>query len=72
MWQEADLTLWYRPIEALKFGLQYCYDRTDCLQNLNNPPLRLLSDRAPGNQHRLQERGRSPPHRVRRLHVLLT
>ena len=26
LWQEFDLTLWYRPIEAIKFGLQYCYE----------------------------------------------
>jgi len=31
------LTLWYRPIEAIKFGLQYSYGRTDYLQKLNNP-----------------------------------
>ncbi len=37
LWQEFDLTLWYRPIEALKFGLQYTYGRTDYLQKLNNP-----------------------------------
>ena len=32
-----DLTLWYRPIQALKFGLQYSYGRTDYFQKLNNP-----------------------------------
>jgi len=37
LWQEFDLTLWYRPIEAIKFGLQYSYGRTDYLQKLNNP-----------------------------------
>ncbi len=37
LWSEYDLTLWYRPIEALKFGLQYCYERTDFLQSTNNP-----------------------------------
>jgi len=37
LWQEYDLTLWYRPIEALKFGLQYAYERTDFLQAVNNP-----------------------------------
>ncbi len=48
-----DLTLWYRPIEALKFGLQYSYERTDFLQKLNNPavaalPGRLRANLAPG------------------------
>ncbi len=37
MWNEIDLTLWYRPIEAVKFGLQYSYGRTDYLQKVNNP-----------------------------------
>ena len=37
LWQELDLTLWYRPIQALKFGLQYSYGRTDYFQKLNNP-----------------------------------
>ncbi len=35
--QEYDLTLWYRPIESFKFGLQYSYTRTDWLQKVNNP-----------------------------------
>ena len=25
---ESNLTLWYRPIAALKFGLTYAYERT--------------------------------------------
>ncbi len=37
LWNEIDLTLWYRPVEAFKFGLQYAYGRTDWLQKLNNP-----------------------------------
>jgi hypothetical protein len=32
MWQEVDFTLWYRPIQAIKFGLQYAWQRTDWLQ----------------------------------------
>jgi len=39
LWSEYDLTLWYRPIEAIKFGLTYAYERTDYLQKLNNPSL---------------------------------
>ena len=39
LWQEFDLTLWYRPIEAIKFGLQYSYGRTDYFQKLNNPQI---------------------------------
>jgi hypothetical protein len=30
---EYDLCLWYRPIQALKFGLEYEYARTNYLQN---------------------------------------
>jgi hypothetical protein len=30
---EFDLALWYRPIQAFKFGLQYAYNRTDWFQN---------------------------------------
>jgi len=29
---EFDLALWYRPITAFKFGLQYAYNRTNWLQ----------------------------------------
>ena len=31
--QEVDATLWWRPIAALKFGLQYSYVHTDYLTN---------------------------------------
>ncbi len=37
LWSEYSVTLWYRPIEALKFGLQYSYERSDYLQKVNNP-----------------------------------
>ncbi|MEW6387469.1 MAG: hypothetical protein AB1491_08140 [Thermodesulfobacteriota bacterium] len=33
-WQIFNLTLWYRPITAMKFGLNYCYSRTDWYQKL--------------------------------------
>jgi hypothetical protein len=32
LWQQYNLTLWYRPIQSLKFGVQYSYVRTDWLQ----------------------------------------
>lgn len=32
LWQEIDFTLWYRPIQAFKFGLQYAWQRTSWLQ----------------------------------------
>ena len=31
--QQVDLTLWYRPIQAIKFGLQYSYMAVNYLQN---------------------------------------
>jgi hypothetical protein len=34
-WQEVDVTLWYRPIQAIKFGLQYAYQRTTWIQTLS-------------------------------------
>ncbi len=33
---EFDLALWYRPIKAFKFGLQYAYNRTNYFQNLRS------------------------------------
>ncbi len=35
-WYEMNLTLWYRPIQAVKFGLQYSYGRTDWFQARNS------------------------------------
>jgi hypothetical protein len=32
VWTELSTTLWYRPIEAFKFGLQYSYNRTGWFQ----------------------------------------
>jgi hypothetical protein len=32
-WQEIDFTLWYRPIQAIKFGLQYAWQRTTWMQS---------------------------------------
>jgi len=37
LWSEYNLTLWYRPIEAIKFGLTYAYERSDYLQKIDNP-----------------------------------
>ncbi len=37
LWSEYNLTLYYRPISAIKFGLTYAYERTDYLQGVNNP-----------------------------------
>jgi hypothetical protein len=34
MHQHYYATLWYRPVQALKFGLEYTYARTDYFQNI--------------------------------------
>jgi hypothetical protein len=34
-WQEIDFTLWYRPITAIKFGLQYAWQQTNWMQVLS-------------------------------------
>ena len=34
---EIDATIYYRPIEAVKFGLQYCYSRTQWLYGTASP-----------------------------------
>ena len=33
--QQASMTLWYRPIQAIKFGLQYSYMAVNYYQYLN-------------------------------------
>ena len=37
LWNEIDATIYYRPIEAIKFGLQYSYGQTDWLYQTANP-----------------------------------
>jgi hypothetical protein len=56
-WWELDATLWYRPITAIKFGLQYAYSRTDWLQRAGPavtaaPGARKVTDH--GEDHRVQ------------------
>lgn len=41
--QEIAATLWFRPITAIKFGLQYAYSRTDWLQKLPSPSAQWTS-----------------------------
>jgi len=36
--QQVDATLWYRPIQALKFGLQYSFARADYFQRTPGVP----------------------------------
>jgi hypothetical protein len=52
MMQQIEATLWYRPIQALKFGLQYSYARTDWLQ-ITTDPVNSGNTSSVGNEHRL-------------------
>jgi hypothetical protein len=51
--QQFDATLWYRPIQALKFGVQYAFARTDWLQTTTNPA-NSGNTSSVGNEHRVQ------------------
>ena len=43
-WQEYSLALWYRPIQALKFGVQYSYNRTDYFMKAGPTPTKTPAD----------------------------
>ncbi len=61
---EYDLTLWFRPITAIKFGLQYAYIRSNWFQNTQSPA---------GVKHLIYEQiWRRPPGGVRRVLLLLS
>lgn len=52
---EFDLALWYRPIQAFKFGLQYAYNRTIYFQNLRSGTAATPSNVTNlGEAHRVQ------------------
>jgi hypothetical protein len=53
MVEQIDATLWYRPIQALKFGVQYSWARTDWLQITTNPA-NSGNTNSVGNEHRVQ------------------
>jgi hypothetical protein len=48
--QQVDATLWYRPIEALKFGLQYTFAHTKWLEKTTVNG--RIADQ--GNEHRVE------------------
>jgi hypothetical protein len=53
MVEQVDATLWYRPIQALKFGVQYSWARTDWLQ-ITTDPANSGNTSSVGNEHRVQ------------------
>ena len=40
--ERVDATLWYRPLQALSFGVQYAFARSDYFQNTESFPALLL------------------------------
>ncbi len=61
LWAEYNLTLWYRPVEAIKFGLTYAYERTDYLQKVNNP---IPNNAVVGNQFNVNAKDFGDSHRI--------
>ena len=72
LWSEYNLTLWYRPIEALKFGLTYAYEPPTTCRSLITPPFGAARSDSGSAQRRGQGLRRFAPGAIRRLHVLLT
>jgi hypothetical protein len=52
--QQVDATLWYRPITALKFGLQYSFAQTKWFQNTTTGTVASPAVGDLGNEHRVQ------------------
>jgi hypothetical protein len=52
--EQVDATLWYRPITALKFGLQYTYAHSDYYQKIlvGNPVNNNITNK--GDEHRVE------------------
>jgi hypothetical protein len=50
--QQVDATLWYRPIQALKFGLQYSFAQTNWFQKTTAGTTPDISN--VGKEHRVQ------------------
>jgi hypothetical protein len=53
MIQQLEATLWYRPIQAIKFGLQYSYTAANYFQILTTPAASPNSTRF-GDNHRVE------------------
>jgi hypothetical protein len=52
--QEVDATLWYRPVQALKFGLQYTYANANYFQKRETPAGSTGSLTDVGHEHRVE------------------
>ena len=62
LWTEYELILYYRPIQALKFGLTYAYETTSYVQKLNNPQNATLNVNGGQNSAGAKDIGES--HRI--------
>jgi hypothetical protein len=51
--QQMSATLWYRPIQAIKFGLQYSYLNASYFQ-MNTTPLNTANTSRFGDNHRVE------------------
>jgi len=51
---EFDLALWYRPIQAFKFGIQYAYARTNYFQSIGNVANANLAPTNLAEAHRVE------------------
>ena len=51
--QQMSATLWYRPIQAIKFGLQYSYLSAHYFQ-MNTTPLNSANTSRFGDNHRVE------------------
>ena len=51
--QQMSATLWYRPIQAIKFGLQYSYLAANYFQ-MNTTPLNTANSSRFGDDHRVE------------------
>lgn len=53
--QQIDATLWYRPVQAIKFGLQYAYAQTNYWTRLGNNNVAFAPNLTNvGNNHRVE------------------
>ncbi len=62
LWAEYNLTLWYRPVEAIKFGLTYAYETTSYVQKVNNPQNATFN--IPGGQNNVNAKDFGDSHRI--------
>jgi hypothetical protein len=52
--QQVDATLWFRPVKALKFGLQYAFMHSDYFQRMRNPNVAGGNITNNGDEHRVE------------------